>query len=187
MVQRSESPTELLLAWGRGDTAARDRLIPLVHDELRQLAGHYMRRERPEYTLQATALVNEVYLRLVEVNQIRWQNRAHFFAMSARLMRRILIDAARAQRSEKRGGNAVPVPLEKALTVSADRTDYLLALDGALHALESVHPRKARVVELRYFGGLTAEEAAESLGISTDAVKRDWRFAKLWLLKQLTR
>jgi RNA polymerase sigma factor (TIGR02999 family) len=187
MVERSETPTELLLAWGRGDAAALDRLIPLVHDELRRLAGHYMRRERPDHTLQPTALVNEVYLRLIEVNQIRWQNRAHFFAMSARLMRRILIDAARAQRSEKRGGDVVPVPLDDALTVSADRTEYLLALDDALNALESRYPRKARVVELRYFGGLTTEEAAESLGISPDSVKRDWRFAKLWLLKQLTK
>jgi RNA polymerase sigma factor (TIGR02999 family) len=182
---RLETPTELLLAWGRGDTSAFDRLVPLVHDELRRRARRYMRRERPDHTLQATALVNEVYLRMIAVNQVQWQNRAHFFAIAARVMRQILVDSARSHRASQRGGGAHQVSLDEALVPTAVRHPDLVALDEALNRLESVHPRKSQVVELRYFGGLKLEEAATVLGISRDTVKRDWRFAKLWLLREL--
>jgi RNA polymerase sigma-70 factor (ECF subfamily) len=175
-----------LLAWGHGDAGAFDRLVPLVHSELRRLARRYMGRERPGHTLQATALVNEAYMRLVAVNQVHWQNRAHFFAMAARMMRRILVDSARARGNDKRGGRARKVSFDEALLVSKEAQQDLVALDEALTALEVVHPRKSQVVELRFFGGLSLEEAAEALHVSTDTVKRDWRFAKLWLLRELS-
>jgi RNA polymerase sigma factor (TIGR02999 family) len=178
--------TALLLAWGRGDPRAFEELVPLVHDELRRLARRYMARERPDHTLQATALVNEAYLRLIDLKRIRWQDRAHFFAMSARVMRRILVDFARARRQDKRGGGAPKVSLDEALLVGEATGRDLVALDDALQALAAVHPRKSEVVELRYFGGLSLEETAEALHISTDTVKRDWRFAKLWLLRELS-
>jgi len=178
--------TALLLAWGRGEPGAFDELVPLVHDELHRIARGYMARERPEHTLQATALVNEAYLRLIDLKRIRWQDRAHFFAMSARVMRRILVDFARARRQDKRGGGAPTVSLDEALLVGDDTGHDLVALDDALLALAAVHPRKSDVVELRYFGGLSLEETAEALHISTDTVKRDWRFAKLWLLRELS-
>jgi RNA polymerase sigma factor (TIGR02999 family) len=181
----SSRPTDLLLAWGRGETRAFDQLVPLVHDELRRLAKRYMARERADHTLQATALVNEAYLRLIDLKQIRWQDRAHFFAMSARVMRRILVDFARARRQDKRGGGARKVTLDEALVVSAESGQDLVALDEALTELAKVHPRKSEVVELRFFGGLSLEETAEALRISIDTVKRDWRFAKLWLLREL--
>jgi RNA polymerase sigma factor (TIGR02999 family) len=174
-----------LLAWGQGDVRAFDRLVPLVHSELRRLARRHMGRERPGHTLQATALVNEAYLRLVAVNRVRWQNRAHFFAMAARMMRRILVDSARARGNDKRGGGARKVSLNDALVVADEPAQDLVALDEALTALEEIHPRKSQVVELRFFGGLSLEETAEALHISTDTVKRDWRFAKLWLLREL--
>ena len=180
------SPTALLLAWGRGETAAFDQLVPLVHDELRRLARGYMRRERPGHTLEATALVNEAYLRLIEVKEVQWQNRAHFFAMSARMMRRILVDSARARGNDKRGGRIPKVSLDENLLVSPQADPGLLALDAALQALEEVHPRKSQVVELRFFGGLSIEETSEALDVSPDTVKRDWRFAKLWLLRELS-
>jgi RNA polymerase sigma-70 factor (ECF subfamily) len=184
-VAHAESPTSLLLAWGRGDANAFDRLVPLVHEELRRLAIRYMRRERPGHTLQATALVNEAYMRLIEINQVQWQNRAHFLAISARTMRRILVDSARARSNNKRGGGIPRVSLDDQL-VAAPMTDpALVALDEALVALEALHPRKSQVVELRHFGGLTIEEVGEALHISPDTVKRDWRFAKLWLLRAL--
>ena len=178
-----ETPTELLLAWGRGEASAFDRLVPLVHDELRQLARRYMRGERPDHTLQATALVNEAYLRMIAVSQVHWQNRAHFFAIAARVMRQVLVDSARRHRA--RGGTMEQVSLDEALVPSAVRHPDLLALDEALKRLESVHPRKSEVVELRYFGGMKLEEAAAVLGVSRDTIKRDWRFAKLWLLREL--
>jgi RNA polymerase sigma factor (TIGR02999 family) len=159
--------------------------VPVVHSELQRLARRYMGRERPGRTLQATALVNEAYLRLVAVNQVRWQNRAHFFAIAARMMRRVLVDAARTRGSDKRGGDVRKVTLDEALVVSSAPSPDLVALDDALTTLEAIHPRKSQVVELRYFGGLSLEETAEALHISTDTVKRDWRFAKLWLLRQL--
>jgi RNA polymerase sigma factor (TIGR02999 family) len=181
----SSRPTELLVAWGRGEQRAFDELVPLVQDELRRIAKRYMARERPDHTLQATALVNEAYLRLIDLKQIRWQDRAHFFAMSARVMRRILVDFARARRQEKRGGGAKKVTLDEALVVSSESGQDLVALDEALTELAKVHPRKSEVVELRYFGGLSLEETAEALSVSIDTVKRDWRFAKLWLLREL--
>jgi RNA polymerase sigma factor (TIGR02999 family) len=144
-----------------------------------------MARERPDHTLQATALVNEAYMRLMDLNRIRWQDRAHFFAMSARVMRRILVDFARARRNDKRGGNAARVSLDEALLVSKDAGQDLVALDDALRAMAVLHPRKSEVVELRFFGGLSLEETAEALQVSVDTVKRDWRFAKLWLLREL--
>jgi RNA polymerase sigma factor (TIGR02999 family) len=183
--ERARNPTELLMAWGRGESHAFDQLVPLVHNELRRLAKQYIARERPDHTLQATALVNEAYLRLMDLKQIRWQDRAHFFAMSARMMRRILVDFARARRSDKRGGNAARVALDEALVVSREAGQDLVALDEALKALAAIHPRKGEVVELRFFGGLSLEETAEALHISVDTVKRDWRFAKLWLLREL--
>ncbi len=185
MPDRLDSPTDLLLAWGRGEAAACDRLVPLVHDELRQLARQYMRRERPDHTLQATALVNEVYLRMIAVRQVQWQNRAHFFAIAARVMRQILVDSARSHRASRRGGTVQQVSLDEALVPAAVRHQDLVALDEALTRLELVHPRKGQVVELRYFGGMKLEEAATVLGVSRDTVKRDWRFAKLWLLREL--
>jgi RNA polymerase sigma factor (TIGR02999 family) len=181
----SPRPTELLLAWGRGETSAFDQLVPLVHEELRRLAQRHMARERRDHTLQASALVNEAYLRLIDLKQIQWQDRAHFFAMSARVMRRILIDFARAKRNEKRGAGAPKVTLDEGLLPPIETSHDLVALDDALHALAAVHPRKSDVVELRYFGGLSLEETAETLHVSIDTVKRDWRFARLWLLREL--
>lgn len=180
------SPTELLLAWGRGERAAFDQLVPLVYDELRRLARGHMARERPDHTLQASGLVHEAYVRLIELKQMRWQNRAHFFAMAARVMRRILVDNARARRNEKRGGGVPKVTLEEALVVASGPGADLVALDEALTALEALHPRKSQVVELRYFAGLSLEETAEALRVSIDTVKRDWRFAKLWLFSELS-
>ena len=179
--------TALLVAWGRGETAAFDQLVPLVHDELRRLAQRYMRHERRGHTLQATALVNEAYFRLIEIKRVRWQNRAHFFAMSARVMRRILVDSARARGNEKRGRGVQKVSLDECLLVSKQTDQDLVALNDALQSLEAIHPRKSQVVELRFFGGLSLDETAEALHVSPDTVKRDWRFAKLWLLRELSR
>jgi RNA polymerase sigma factor (TIGR02999 family) len=177
--------TQLLLAWNAGDSAAQEKLIPLVYTELRQLAKRYMARERPDHTLQATALVNEAYLRLVDGKQVRWQNRAHFFAVSARLMRHILVDLARSRHYQKRGGDAQPVSLEDALLVSQRKDPDLVALDEALKTLAVVDPRKSQVVELRYFGGLSVAETAEVLKASPDRVLRDWKLAKVWLLREI--
>nr|WP_237050818.1 sigma-70 family RNA polymerase sigma factor [Luteitalea pratensis] len=185
MSDDSATPTELLQAWGRGDGGAFDRLVPLVHDELRRIARRYMGRERADHTLQASALVNEAYLRLIDVNKVQWQNRAQFFGVAARTMRRILVDFARARGCGKRGAGIRHVSLHEALVVSS-LPDDLVALDDALQLLEEAFPRKSRVVELRFFGGLTFEETAEALGVSVDTVKRDWRFAKLWLLRELS-
>ena len=180
------NPTTLLLAWGRGDETALDQLIPLVHDELRRLARRHMAGERPGHTLQATALVNEAYLRLIEVNQVRWQNRAHFFAMASRVMRRILVDAARARGYQKRGGGAETVSLDEALLVSGEPRQDLVALDDALNALAAFDLRKSQVVEMRFFGGLRVEETAAALHVSADTVMRDWRLAKAWLVRELS-
>jgi RNA polymerase sigma-70 factor, ECF subfamily len=182
---RADGPTELLLAWNQGDSQAFDRLVPLVHDELRRIARQYMARERPGHTLQASALVNEAYLRLIDLKQMQWQNRAHFFAMSARLMRRILVDFARARRNDKRGGGAPRITLDEAQLPPKETGLDVVALHDALLALAAVLPRKSDVVELRYFGGLSLEETAEALHLSVDTVKRDWRFAKAWLLREL--
>jgi RNA polymerase sigma-70 factor, ECF subfamily len=176
--------THLLLAWGQGDEAALGRLMPLVHGELRRLARRHMAHERPGHTLQTTALVNEAYLKLIDVSQVRWQNRAHFFAMSSRLMRRILVDFARSRNYQKRGGGAQKVSLDEGL-LSTERGADLLALDDALTELAAVDARKSQVVEMRFFGGLSVEETAESLHVSVDTVMRDWKLAKAWLLREL--
>ena len=184
---RAHRPTELLLAWGRGEAQAFDQLVPLVHDELRELARRHMARERPDHTLQASALVNEAYLRLIDLKQMRWQNRAHFFAVSAQLMRRILVDVARARHKLKRGADAAHVSLDEALTLSHEPSPALIALDDALQALAVMDPRKSRVVELRFFGGVSVEETAEILDVSPITVMRDWNMAKTWLLSELVR
>jgi RNA polymerase sigma factor (TIGR02999 family) len=180
------NPTSLLLAWGRGDRSALDQLMPLVEDELRRVARRQMARERVGHTLQATALVNEAYLRLIEVNQVQWRNRAHFFAMASRMMRRILVDAARAHRYQKRGGGAEKVSLDEALVVSSEPRHELIALDDALNALTAIDLRKSQVVEMRFFAGLSVEETAEALHVSADTVMRDWRLARVWLLRELS-
>jgi len=176
--------THLLVAWGAGDESAFEKLAPLVYDELRRLARGYMAGERTGHTLQTTALVNEAYLRLVDVHQVKWQNRTHFFAMSARLMRRILVDFARSRRYQKRGGKAPRVSLDEALLVRDSGQD-LVAVDDALKALAGVDARKSQVVEMRFFGGLTVEETAEALNISPETVMRDWKVAKAWLSREL--
>jgi RNA polymerase sigma factor (TIGR02999 family) len=177
--------TELLRAWSDGDDGALERLLPLVEAELRRLARGYMGRERRGHTLQTTALVNEAFLRLTDARRVRWQDRAHFLGISARLMRRVLVDHARARGYRKRGGAAQRVTLDEALVASPDPGLDVLALDRALEALAEVDDRKSKVVELRFFGGLSVEETAEVLHVSPDTVKRDWRLAKLWLLREL--
>jgi RNA polymerase sigma factor (TIGR02999 family) len=184
---KSAEITGLLRAWSGGDQAALDRLAAQVYDELRRMARHYMRNERAGNTLQTTALVNEVYLRLVDVKNVDWQQRAQFFAISAQMMRRILVDAARARGSNKRGGGAVKVNVDEIPVLSPERDSSLVALDDALEAFSAVAPRQAKIVELRYFGGLTEEEIAEVLKISPRTVRRDWEFAKSWLMRELSR
>ena len=179
--------TALLRAWGAGDAAALEQLIPLVHDELRRLARRFMGGERAGHTLQPTALVNEAYLRLVDLRQMRWQDRAHFLAMAARLMRRILVDAARSKGYRKRGGDAHRVSFDEALGVTDARGEDLVAVDEALTRFEAVSARRAEVVELRFFGGLSVEETAEALKVSPETVKRDWKLAKVWLRRELDR
>jgi RNA polymerase sigma factor (TIGR02999 family) len=179
------SVTGLLLAWGKGDEAALGRLIPLVEHELHRIARRCMAGERPGHSLQATALVNEAYVRLVDAQHVNWQDRAHFLAMSARLMRRILVDAARAKQYQKRGAGAVKVTLDEGLLPPAEAGHDLVALDDAMQALAKFDERKSRVVELRFFGGLSVEETATVLGVSVDTVMRDWKLAKAWLLKEL--
>jgi RNA polymerase sigma factor (TIGR02999 family) len=178
--------TQLLVAWSSGDQSALDRLTPLVYDELHQLAHRYMRRENPGHSLQTTALVNEAWLRLTAGKPVNWQNRAHFFAVSANVMRRILVDIANAHGAQKRGGSLHQAPLDEAMVISEDREADLVALDDALNALAKVDPRKSRVIELRFFGGLSVDETAEVLKVSPDTVLRDWRLAKSWLLRELT-
>ena len=177
--------TQLLRAWGEGDDHALDALVPLVEAELRRLARGYMSRERQDHTLQTTALINEAFVRLVDARDIRWQDRAHFLGITARLMRRVLVDHARARGYKKRGGGAVNVSLDEGMAVSPPPDVDVVALDDALEALAAVDARKGRVIELRFFGGLTVEETAEVLQVSTDTVKRDWRLAKLWLLREM--
>lgn len=179
--------TQLLIAWGDGDPSALEELAPLVHSELHRLAHHYMSRERPGHTLQTSALINEAYIRLINWKDVRWQNRSHFFAVSAQLMRRILVDFARDRQYLKRGGGAVQVSLAEAAALTVERSHDLLALDEALTALTDLDPRKGQMVEMRFFGGLTVEEVAEVLKISEETVIRDWRLAKVWLLRELER
>ena len=178
--------TLLLHAWSEGDEQALGKLIPLVHKELHRLARHYMAGESPCHTLQATALVNEAYLRLVDVKRVRWQSRAHFFGVSAQLMRRILVDLARSRHSLKRGGDANTLSLEEGLVISPERSSDMVALDDALKLLASIDPRRSWVVELRFFGGLSVEETAEVLKVSPETVMHDWKLAKAWLLRELS-
>ena len=177
--------TALLRAWSGGDEAALGALLPLVEAELRRLARAYMARERMGHTLQATALINEAFLRLIDARQVAWQDRAHFLGISARLMRRVLVDHARTRGARKRGDGDYKVPLEDDMAVSPAPDVDLVDLDRALDALSLVDERKCRVIEMRFFGGMTVEETAEVLHVSTDTVKRDWRLAKLWLLREL--
>jgi RNA polymerase sigma-70 factor (ECF subfamily) len=178
--------TDLLLAWRGGDETALRRLVPLVHDELRRIARRCMAGERAGQTLQATALINEAFLRLMDVQRVNWQNRAHFLAMAARLMRRVLVDTARAKRAEKRGGDMARVTFDEALLEGPDPAADLVKLDDALDALAALDDRKSRVVELRFFGGLSLEETAEALDVSVKTVMRDWDFAKVWLQREIT-
>lgn len=177
--------TALLQAWSAGDRSALDRLVPIVHAELRRLARRYMRQERAGHTLQTTALINEAYIRLVDVEGVSWQNRAHFFGISARVMRQVLVDFARHRGYKKRGGGEQRVPLDETLLVADPPDQDLVALDEALTALAAVDPRKSRAIELRFFGGLSIEEAARLLEVSPETVKRDCRLAKAWLLRWL--
>jgi len=177
--------TRLLVAWSEGDESALVELTPLVYEELHRLAHHYMSNEREGHTLQSTALVNEAYLRLIEWKNVRWENRAHFFAVSAQLMRRILVDFARARSYQKRGGGAIPVPLEEAVILATDRSADMVALDEALSSLGQLDPRQSRVVELRFFGGFSVDETAEVLQVSVGTVKRDWILARAWLHREL--
>jgi RNA polymerase sigma factor (TIGR02999 family) len=182
----TEQVTQLLVDWGNGDKAALEKLIPLVYHELRRLARHYMRRERQGVTLQTTALVNEAYLRLIDQRSVRWQNRAHFFAIAAQLMRRILVDRARKRLNSKRGGDVRKVSLDEAAVVSQSRGADIIALDNALTDLEAMDERKSKVVELRFFGGLNIEETAEAMGVSTATVQREWSMAKAWLYREIS-
>jgi RNA polymerase sigma factor (TIGR02999 family) len=180
--------TRLLAAWRSGDSAALDELTPLVHEELHRLAKRYMAGERPGHLLQPTALVNELWVRLLGGRSVEWRNRAHFFGLAAGMMRRILVDFARAQRRKKRGGKAVQVPLSEAIEAAPSaRGADLVALDDALQALEQLSSRQARVVELRFFGGLSLEETAEALEVSVGTVRRDWSLAEAWLFRELDR
>ena len=187
MTGRADDVTELLVSWRQGDAAALDRLVPLVYDELRRVARGHLRRESPGHALQATALVHEVFLRLVDVDRMALNSRTHFFAMSARLMRQILVDHARRQRADKRGGGATMISLEEISPAPAQTSSVdLLALDEALDALSSLDARQCRVVELRFFAGLNIPEAADALGVSTATVEREWALAKAWLHRRLS-
>ena len=179
--------TQLLKCWSQGDQEALGRLMPVVYAELRRLARRQMARERPDHTLQVTALVHEAYLRLLDVGQVDWQDRAHFFALSAQMMRRILVDAARARHYQKREGEAWKVPLQEELLIPSEPRADLVALDDALKSLAGVDPRKSQVVELRFFGGLTVEETAEALQLSPRTVMREWSLAQAWLYRELSK
>lgn len=180
--------TQLLHDWGEGDDRAFDELLPLIYSELHRRAAIYLRHERQNHTLQPTALVNEAYLKLVDQSNVRWENRMHFFAVAARAMREILIDHAKSRKREKRGGGAENLPLEEALLAAAEQSDVdLIALDEALTRLGEIDPQQVRIVELRYFCGLSLDETAETLGISRATVARDWTMAKAWLHREMTR
>jgi RNA polymerase sigma factor (TIGR02999 family) len=186
----AHSPREvtlLLQDWCRGDRAALEKLIPLVYDELHRLAHVYMRRERPGHVLQTSALVHEAYVRLIDANRVEWRDRAHFFAVSAGVMRRVLVEFARSRASRKRGGDALTVNLDEAVVPPQQRKAVLIALDDALNALANIDPREAKIVELRFFGGLSEKETAEVVGVSDRTVKQDWNHAKVWLLAELKR
>jgi RNA polymerase sigma factor (TIGR02999 family) len=181
----SHSVTRLLLSWRQGDEAALEQLIPLVYHKLRRLARRYMAGQRPDHTLQATALINEAYVRLIDCQQVNWKDRAHFFGVSAQMMRRVLVEFARSGHYQKRGGGARKTSLDEGLIAFPQRGQDLLALDDALQTFASSFPRQSQVVELRFFGGLTVEETAEVLNVSPITVMRDWQFAKSWLAREL--
>jgi RNA polymerase sigma factor (TIGR02999 family) len=187
MTSSTHQVTHLLRAWGEGEQSALDKLVPLVYQEMHRLAQVYMSRERSGHVLQTTALVNEAYIRLVDTTKASWQNRAHFFAICANVMRRILVEWARSRQALKRGGAAVPLELVESLVVADEPGQDLVALDDALKDLSALDPRKGKVVELRFFGGLSVEETAEALKISCETVMRDWKFAKSWLRRELAR
>ena len=181
----NEQATRLLIDWSNGNRDAAAGLMPLVYDELRRLARSYLQRERPDHTLQATGLVHEAYLRLVDQRTTTWQNRAHFFGVAAQLMRRILVDHARRHRAEKRGGEWTKVEFDEALAPSVSRSLDVIALDDALHELAQLNPQHSQIVELRFFGGMTTEEVAEVLDVSPRSVQREWRMARAWLRRQI--
>lgn len=184
-IQSDHEITRLLVAWNDGDQRALDKLVPLVESELRRLARTYLSRERVGHTLQTTALINEAYVRLIDDHDVRWQSRSHFYGIAAHLMRRILVDFARRRHFHKRGGNNVQISLNEALAISNAEDPNILALDEALNELTVIDERKARVVEMRFFGGLTEKETASALDVSPETARRDWRLAKSWLLRQL--
>lgn len=185
-IRSANEITDLLLAWNDGEPSALDELVPLVESELRRLARTYMKRERAGHTLQTTALINEAYLRLIDARRVRWQNRAHFYGLAARLMRRILVDYSRDRNYQKRGGGAHQVTFDERLALTPGADPDLLALDEALNELAEVDERKAQVVEMRFFGGLTEKEVALALSVSPETARRDWRLAKSWLLRRLS-
>jgi len=180
-----KSVTQLLIDWRAGDETALNKLIPIVYGELRRLAHNYMRHERSGHTLQTSALINEAYIRLVDHKGMRWQNRKHFYAVAAQAMRRVLVDYARSRDTDKRGGGVRMVELDEAATVAQKQATDLMALNEALIELEALDPRKAKIVEMRYFGGMSIEEIAETLEVSTATVNREWKRAKLWLLRAI--
>ena len=182
----AENVTKMLRDWRNGDQEALEQLIPVVYDELHRQAARYLRREHPGHTLQTTALIHEAYLRLIKQQNIEWQNRAHFYAIAARLMRQILVDHARRRQATKRGGSDIKVPLEEAMVISPGENVDLVALDEALTRLAAIDPQQSRIVELRYFSGLSVEETAEVLGVSSRTVNRDWNVAKAWLRQQIS-
>jgi RNA polymerase sigma factor (TIGR02999 family) len=183
----SPNVTNLLVAWGKGDQQAFNALMPEVQKELHRIAAYYMAAERPGHDLQATALINEAYLRLVDWKEIQWADRAHFFGMAANMMRRVLVDQARSRDRVKRGGEAIQVSLIEAANVQTPQSADVLALDDVLHRLEEVDPRKSRIVEMRFFGGLSLEETAEALNVSVATVRRDWSLTRAWLFRELSR
>jgi len=188
MIPASEHDiTDMLLDWGKGDKAALDRVMPLIYNELRRLAHRQMRRERAGDTMQTTSLINEAYLRLIDYERVQPQDRSHFFAIAAQAMRRILIERARSRRTAKRGSGGQKVSLDDAADLVDDRAANLVALDDALTSLATIDPRKAQIVELKYFGGMTIDETAKALGVSTPTVERDWQMAKIWLRREITR
>jgi RNA polymerase sigma factor (TIGR02999 family) len=187
MTASAQEITQLLVAWNNGDTAALEQLTPLVQAELRRLAKRYMAGERQGHILQTTALVNEAFLRLIDWRNVEWQNRAHFFGLAAQIMRRILVDFARARHREKRRGGEIQVSLSEAVNVAQERSADLVALDDALQTLEKMEPRQARVVELRFFAGLSLEETAEALKVSLSTVRRDWSLVEAWLYRELNK
>jgi RNA polymerase sigma factor (TIGR02999 family) len=186
MTPPSHEVTKLLKDWSAGDESALDKLMPLVYDELRRLAHQHMRREKPGHTLQTSALVNEAYVRLVDQSEIQWEGRAHFFGIAARLMRQILVDRARRRNFAKRGGGAIRVSLTEAMTVAQEQSANVIALDDALKNLEKTDQRKSRIVELRFFGGMSIEETAKVLKVSPGTVMRDWTFARAWLRNEMS-